>query len=81
MVDKILQEDTVIWLMSQNDKKVSITLDIGTCLGITLVALHQPCNFLKMHMGDDRLNLGRLSKMDLDEIGGINVLVNGNKFM
>ena len=34
-----------------------------------------------MHMRDDRLNLGRLSKMDLDEISGINVLVNGNKFM
>ena len=28
-------------------------------------------------MVDDRLNLGRLSKMDLDGISGINVLVNG----
>ena len=34
-----------------------------------------------MHMGDDRLNLGRLSKMYLDEISGIVVLVNGNKIM
>ena len=39
LVDDILIEDTNVWLNQQKDKSVSITLDIGTCYGITLLAV------------------------------------------
>ena len=48
---------------------------------ITLVIQMALTTSKKMHMVDDRLNLGRLSKMYLDEISRIDVLVNGNKIM
>ena len=43
LVDNILIEDTKGWLNEQKDQSVSVTLDIGTCCGITLVAVLYIC--------------------------------------
>ena len=39
LIDDILVEDTVSWLNDQKDQTVSITLDIGTCNGMTLLTV------------------------------------------
>ena len=43
LVDDILIEDTALWLNKQKDRSISITLDIGTCAGITLLAVLYIC--------------------------------------
>ena len=43
LVDDVLIEDTALWLKNQKDQSVSITLDIGTCCGITLLAVLYIC--------------------------------------
>lgn len=42
-MDEILIEDTKAWLSNQQDQSVSITLDIGTCFGMTLLAVLYIC--------------------------------------
>ena len=43
LVDDILIDDTKLWLDEQKDHTVTITLDIGTCVGITLLAVLYIC--------------------------------------
>ena len=43
LVDDILIDDTKQWLAEQKDQTVTITLDIGTCVGITLLAVLYIC--------------------------------------
>ena len=38
-LNEVLIESTIGWLKMQEDDSVSITLDIGTCAGVTLLAV------------------------------------------